>query len=320
VLEKNKYFLVLLIVSNLNTLFSQKNNFIGTWIEYYNQTSYEVLDDDDCCGIDYIDFEVADKIKVDRDSIYLLRNDIVMKRSNYKLLYNETLSSVIRLQSDFIDLSSYGDGIETSGRGLCDDWTHYIRQLDNDYSKLKKFDSLNKLVKENKHTTNQSDFSYYLKNGESKVQRNMAGGYVVISSKPNSKIKQYTFFDKKGNIKIRGKFLIKELSKGNWNYHQYDSSKKIKVIPIKILKLIERKKINIGHYYFNINNEESIWRVTWEDESKSTLRHIGIDGVTGEIIQDIFRILKKTILLMGNMMMNSIGYFLLCMFLYSIFV
>ncbi len=81
-------------------------------------------------------------------------------------------------------------------------------------------------------------------------------------------------YDKKGN-------LVKETN--------YDEPYKFTFKDI--LKFIKERKIDMNSPQFEItrgiDENNLFWGITWEKEDKSTLIHIGIDGITGKIVQEI---------------------------------
>ena len=151
----------------------------------------------------------------------------------------------------------------------------------------------------NENKNNINEYTYLTKDSTRVEQNRWQFGFEEVITKNKALLSTYNKYYESGKIKFTGDFFPNDFEKGIWK--EYDEQGNLiketnydalyKFTWEDILKLMEERGIEFVNPYLRIIRDlvdgHPYWGITWEDKQILKLRHIGIDGINGEIVQDI---------------------------------
>ncbi|WP_010522541.1 hypothetical protein [Aquimarina agarivorans] len=259
-------------------VYSQQNEFIGLWRSQYEEWSYDV-ENGDCCGIYDIPLQKATFMKVTKDSIFYLKNNKIVDKAAY-IIQNDKKNQI--LESNIGNYSFFRGGIESSGRGLCDDWIHYRKVIDFEKKPDVKKDLLNEIDDD---IYNQI-ISNYLSTGNLITYTNHSEGYSKTILEYPSLITKYSYFDNNNQLQFE---LVMDDSLLRANSIKLDENINNRKVISRLNRVFKAKKIHFSEPSFEFITKtiknKSCWLISWYDFKKQTKKTIYLQKENGKILK-----------------------------------
>ena len=150
----------------------------------------------------------------------------------------------------------------------------------------------------NKNKNHLNEYFFITKNGTTIKQNQWQYGYEEVIKPKGTYIFTYNKYYNTGKLKLTGDFYPYDFEKGIWKEYdeqgnlikETDYDAPYKFTWEDILAFIKKRGIDMDNEYLeigrNIVNGKPVWSIIWEKEDKSSLRIVGIDGITGKIFQE----------------------------------
>ncbi len=151
----------------------------------------------------------------------------------------------------------------------------------------------------NKNKNDLNSYTFVTKDSAVVKQRKMQFDYYEIIKPKNSYFQTRNRYYSNGNLKstvqdFPNDFLagvMKEYDQQGTLIKETDYDKPYTFTFDNLLKFIKKRGIDMNGDYFMITRgiDDGIpyWGIDWEKEDKSGLKHVGINGITGKIVQEI---------------------------------